>query len=121
MLEFVYLALFERSRTGILEDSDLKALEDVLLANPRAGVVMAGTGGVRKLRAAREGRGKSGGARVVYLFIEEQATVYLILAFPKNVQGNLTPEQKRLVRTLVGQVKQEPWPRERARVMSLPN
>lgn len=96
MLEFVYLALFERTRTGILEDSDLKALEDVLLANPRAGVVMAGTGGVRKLRAARERRGKSGGARVVYLFLEEQATVYFILAFPKNVQGNLTPEQKRL-------------------------
>lgn len=58
---------------------------------------------------------------MVYLYVEEQATVYFILAFPKNVQGNLTPEQKRLVRALVGQVKQEDWPRRRVRDMSQAN
>lgn len=113
MLEFVYLALFERTRKGVLDDIEMRAVEDELLANPRAGIVIVDTGGVRKVRAAQDGRGKSGSARVVYLYVEEQATVYFILAFPKNVQGNLTPDQKRLVRSLVEQVKQEDWPRRR--------
>jgi hypothetical protein len=113
MLEFIYLGLFERTRKGVLDDIEMKALEDELLSNPRAGAVLVNTGGVRKIRAAQDGRGKSGSARVVYLFVEEQATVYFILAFPKNVQGSLTADQKRAVRGLVGQVKQEDWPRKR--------
>jgi hypothetical protein len=121
MLEFIYLPLFERTRKGVLDESEMKTLEDELLANPRAGVVIVNTGGVRKIRAAQDGRGKSGSVRVVYLFVEEQATVYFILAFPKNVQGNLTADQKRLVRTLVGQVKQEDWPRTRLGMMSQAN
>lgn len=113
MLEFVYLQLFERSRKGVLDDAEMKAVEDDLLANPRVGAVIVNTGGVRKVRAAQDGRGKSGSARVVYLYVEEQETVYFILAFPKNVQGNLTADQKRVVRTLVDQVRQDDWPRRR--------
>jgi hypothetical protein len=113
LLEFSYLALFERTRKGVLDDSEMKAVEDELLANPRAGAVIVNTGGVRKLRAAHDGRGKSGSARVVYLYVEEQETVYFILAFPKNVQGNLTADQKKLVRSLVSQVKADDWPRKR--------
>jgi hypothetical protein len=113
LLEFIYLALFERTRKGVLSDTEMREVEDQLLANPRAGVVIVNTCGVRKLRAAQEQRGKSGSARVVYLYVEEQSTVYFILAFPKNVQGNLTADQKKLVRTLVGQVRQEAWPRRR--------
>jgi hypothetical protein len=114
MLEFIYLPLFERTRKGgVLDDAEMKCVEDDLLTNPRAGAVIVATGGVRKVRAAQEGRGKSGSARVVYLYVEEQETVYFILAFPKNVQGNLTADQKRLVRALVEQVRQEDWPRAR--------
>jgi hypothetical protein len=112
-LEFVHLALFERTRKGVLTDAEVKAVEDELLANPRAGAVMANTGGVRKVRAAQEQRGKSGSARVAYLYVPEQATVYFILAFPKNVQGNLTAEQKKQVRALVAQIRGEDWPRGR--------
>jgi hypothetical protein len=113
MLEFVYLALFERTRSGVLTDAEMKEVEDELLANPHAGVVMVNTGGVRKLRAAQAGRGKSGSARVVYLYVPEQATVYFILAFPKNVQGNLTAEQKKAVRSVVSHIRSEEWPRTR--------
>jgi hypothetical protein len=113
-LEFVYLAMFERTRKAVLSDAEVRAVEDELLANPRAGAVMVNTDGVRKVRAAQEHRGKSGSARVAYLYVEEQETVYFILAFPKNVQGNLTAEQKKQVRALVAQIKREPWPRQRA-------
>lgn len=58
LLEFVYLALFERTRKGVLSDAEMKAVEDELLADPRAGVVMSNTDGVRKVRAAQEFRGK---------------------------------------------------------------
>lgn len=112
-LEFVYISLFERTRRGVLSDAEMKAVEDELLVNPRAGAVMVNTGGVRKMRAAQEQRGKSGSARVAYLYVPEQATVYFVIAFPKNVQGNLTAEQKKQVRALVAQIKQEPWPRTR--------
>jgi hypothetical protein len=112
LLEFVYLGLFERARKGVLTDAEMKEVEDALLANPRAGAVMANTGGVRKLRAAQEHRGKSGSARVAYLYVEEQATVY-ILAFPKNVQGNLTDAQKKQMRTVVAQIRDDDWPRKR--------
>lgn len=75
LLEFVYLGLFERTRKGVLTDAEMKAVEDALLANPRGGVVIVNTGGVRKVRAAQEQRGKSGSARVVYLYVEEQSTI----------------------------------------------
>ena len=114
LLEFVYLTLFERTRKGVLTDAEVKEVEDALLANPRAGAVLANTGGVRKVRAAQEQRGKSGSARVAYLYVEEQATVYFILAFPKNVQGNLTDAQKKQMRAVVAQIRDEDWPRKRA-------
>lgn len=113
LVEFVYLALFERTRKGVLTDAEMKAVEDELLANPRAGVVMVNTDGVRKVRAAQQHRGKSGSARVAYLYVEEQATVYFIIAFPKNVQGNLTDAQKKQVRGLVAQIRDDEWPRKR--------
>lgn len=112
LLEFVYPALFERTRKGVLSDAEMKSVEDTLLADPRAGAVMGNTDGVRKVRAAQEFRGKRGSARVAYLYVPEQATVYFIIAFPKNVQGNLTSEQKKQVRALVAQIRDEDWPRK---------
>jgi hypothetical protein len=106
-LEFVFLPSFERSAEGLLSPEDVRALEHTLLANPRAGAVMRNTGGVRKVRAAIQGRGKSGSTRVVYLYVEVRSRVYLLLAFAKNEQANLTPEQEKRVSQLVQQLKTE--------------
>ncbi len=115
-LEFVYTQLFERTRKDVLTDEEVRRLEDELLENPEAGAVMRGTGGVRKVRVAIDGRGKSGSARVTYLYVHRQETVYLLLAFPKNVQGNLTDEQKKAVRRLASAIEAEDWPRGNVRV-----
>lgn len=112
LLEFVYTALFERTRKGVLTNEEMQAVEDDLLKNPRAGAIMSNTGGVRKTRAAQEGHGKRGSGRVAYLYVPEQQTVYFLLAFPKNVQGNLTDAQKKLVRELVKEISREEWPRK---------
>lgn len=82
-------------------------MEARLIENPRAGDLVANTGGVRKLRAASEGRGKSGSTRVLYLFLELRGKVYLLLVYPKNAQANLTDEQKRRMRELVARLREE--------------
>ncbi|SOD02406.1 RelE toxin of RelE / RelB toxin-antitoxin system [bacterium JGI 053] len=106
-VEFVFLPSFERTAEGVLSESDIRELECTLLENPREGPVMRGTGGVRKARAAIEGRGKSGSARVIYLYVEARAKIYFLLCFPKNEQANLTPEQTRRIRMLVAQLEAE--------------
>ncbi len=90
-----------------LSDGDLPALEEALLANPQLGDVIEGTGGARKMRIRLQGRGKSGGGRVIYLDVFEKESLYLLFAYPKSVQPNLTPEQTRLIRRAVEAIKGE--------------
>jgi hypothetical protein len=106
-LEFVYLPLFERTRKGMLSDDDMHRLEDELLENPEVGDVEDNAGGIRKVRARIGERGKSGSARVAYLYVKARAKLYFILAFPKNVQGALAQDQKKVIRALVVQLKKE--------------
>ena len=69
------------------ERADIVAL---LAADPESGDVIRGTGGFRKVRVARKGMGKSGGARVVYIWRNERFPVFLITVFPKNEKENLS-------------------------------
>jgi hypothetical protein len=81
----------------------LSALESVLVDNPDAGDVMAGTGGVRKVRFAPPSRhtGKSGAFRVAYAYFRLGQTVYLLTIFAKNEQENFTAAQKAKFKTLM--------------------
>jgi len=106
-LVFVYLPLFERTAVGVLTDEDMQRVEQQLLANPRSGVVVRHTGGVRKLRAAQPGRGKSGSARVVYCYIEMRAKIYFLLVYAKNEKGTLTEREKVHIQGLVQRLKEE--------------
>lgn len=90
-----------------LADNDLKVLEDELLKNPQSGDLIQGTGGARKLRIQLEGRGKSGGGRVIYLDVFEKEKLYFLFAYPKNVQENLTDEQKRAIKMMIDAIKKE--------------
>ncbi len=106
--EFVYTAPFLRSWKAMgLDESDQKLLEEALLKNPQAGDVIEGTGGARKMRIQLEGRGKSGGGRIIYVDVFEKEKLYLLLAYPKNVQDNLTPEQKKMIHKLIDAIKKE--------------
>jgi len=106
-LEFVYLPSFLRTAAGVLSESDFRDMELALLERPREGDVITDTGGVRKVRVAQPGRGRRGSARVIYLYLEARQKIYLLLCYPKNEQGDLTPEQTRRVRELVGILKGE--------------
>ena len=106
--EFIRTTIFEDDWKNIgLNDDDLRLLEQTLLDNPKAGDVIPGLSGGRKLRLALEGRGKSGGARAVYVDVVVRERIYLLLAYPKNVQTDLTPEQKRMLNKIITAIKEE--------------
>ena len=106
--EFIYTESFRKSWKAMgLNDDDCKTLEEILLANPQLGDVIEGTGGARKMRIQLEGRGKSGGGRVIYVDVYEKEKLYLLLAYPKNVQDDLTPEQKKQIKKIVDAIKKE--------------
>lgn len=90
-----------------LNDTNLRELEQELLKNPQAGDVIEGTGGARKLRIKLENHGKSGGAKVIYLDVFEKEKLYFLFAYPKNVQENLTANQKKAIRNIIEEIKKE--------------
>lgn len=105
---FVLTDGFERSWTKMgLGDDELRALQTLLIKDPEAGAVIQGTGGARKVRIPLDGRGKSGSGRVIYVDVVVHEKIYLLLAHPKNVQSDLTPEQAKAVRKLVEKIKGE--------------
>lgn len=80
------------------------AIVDLVSQDPTVGEVMQGTGGIRKVRVGVEGRGKSGGARVVYFFHNESMPVYLLAAFAKNAKGNLSKAERNAMRKVVTEI-----------------
>lgn len=106
--EFIYTEPFRRCWKAMgLSDKDLLSLEEALLENPQLGDVIEGTGGARKMRIQLEGRGKSGGGRVVYLDVFEQENLYLLFAYPKNVQENLSSNQKKAIKKMIEAIRKE--------------
>jgi len=74
----------------LMDDEERTALVEYLACNPTVGDLIPGTGGVRKIRWGLEGRGKRGGARVIYFFHELKMPLFILEAFAKNDRANLT-------------------------------
>ena len=105
---FIEVPLFTRRWEEIgLDDNDLLALQIMLLKDPESGPIIEGTGGIRKVRFALKNRGKSGCVRVCYTDFEEFEVTYLITAFTKKEQENLTQEEKNVLKKLVKSLKEE--------------
>lgn len=105
---FVITSGFERTWKAMgLGDEELWQLEAELLSNPEAGDVIPGLSGARKVRVSLAGHGKSGGGRVIYVDVVMRERIYLLIAYPKGVQKDLTPEQKQIIRRMVEAIKRE--------------
>ncbi|MDD3328809.1 MAG: type II toxin-antitoxin system RelE/ParE family toxin [Zoogloea sp.] len=98
---FIELTPFQAFRRENWTDEDLRGLQSVLIERPDAGPLIPGAGGLRKLRWAMPGRGKRGGARVIYYWRTAADVVYLVFAYAKNDQEDLTPEQARQLGRLI--------------------
>jgi len=92
-------------RVGLSEEEH-RSLVNFLAANPLAGVIMEGSGGVRKVRFAGEGRGKSGAYRVVYYFHDATIPLFALALFAKNEKANLTMAERNALRAILPQIVQ---------------
>ena len=101
LLTVAELPEYLRAATRLLADADRRAIVDHLAANPTAGDLVEGTGGVRKLRWAHDGRGKSGGVRVIYYVHSEAMPLYLLTMFAKNERANLSKAERNALVGLV--------------------
>jgi hypothetical protein len=102
MLTVAELPEYIRRASKLLGDDERVEIVEFLAARPKAGVLIEGTGGVRKLRWGRDARGKSGGVRVVYYFHSEAMPLYLLTMFAKGEQVNLSKAERNELRELVG-------------------
>ena len=101
---FVELTPFVRFREQNWTDDEFRALQRFLLLSPAAGDVIRGTHGMRKLRWAASGRGKRGGARVIYYFQVSADHIYLIHGYLKAEREDLTPQQLKVLSTLMKEI-----------------
>jgi hypothetical protein len=100
-MRFVETPVFTSLVRRHLSDQQYRSLQLALLLRPEQGVVIRGSGGLRKLRWALDGRGKRGGLRVIYYWAVEEQVCYMLYLYSKNEQGDLTPAQIRVLGKLV--------------------
>lgn len=92
-----YLADAER----LFSSEERRAIVDRLAGDPACGVVIPGSGGIRKVRFGFGARGKSGGARIIYLFSGANLPVFILAAFAKNEKANISTAERNALAKLV--------------------
>jgi mRNA-degrading endonuclease RelE of RelBE toxin-antitoxin system len=102
-VEFVEAPGFTGLVSDYLGDDEYRGLQMFLAGNPDAGDVMPGTGGFRKLRWGdrRRGKGKRGGLRVIYYYLEADDQIWLMAVYDKDEMADLSPAEKRLLKAAV--------------------
>ena len=111
MLEFIEFAAFTKRLQALAKeqaDDVLLEIQSDLLANPGRGKVVEGAAGVRKARVANpaRGKGKSGGFRYLYFYIEREGQIFLLMIFSKEEQDDLTGEQKKKLAKAIQELKE---------------
>ncbi len=102
---FVELPPFERYRGDYLDDEGYRQLQTMLLANPEAGAVIRGTGGLRKVRFEdkQRGKGKRGGLRVIYYYWVQGYEFWLFTLYNKDEMADLTDKERDIFKALLDQ------------------
>ena len=102
---FIHTKLFDKKWASLgCDDDDLSELQKAICKNPQGHPVVSGTGGVRKIRVALEGRGKSGGARVLFVDFVVHGVVGLLSAYPKNEKEDITEDERKILKSMVEQI-----------------
>jgi len=106
--EFVRLPEFEKQCKHIgLDENDISEIENILLDNPKIGDIIQGTGGIRKVRITLPNRGKSGGARVIYVDFTLYERIYFITAYAKSETEDLTKAEKNNLKSFIRTLEEE--------------
>jgi mRNA-degrading endonuclease RelE of RelBE toxin-antitoxin system len=103
--------VFTRRADALLAPGEREDLILRLARDPFAGDLVPGLGGIRKLRFGAGGRGKSGGFRVIYYAAGDEVPILALLLYGKNERADLSPDQRRTMRALVEQWREQMMPR----------
>lgn len=106
-MELRRLPAYEKACRKLFTAQEQLKAELEIATDPTGWLVIPGMGGVRKARAARGGRGKSGGARVLYYVVSRRGTIYLLYAYAKSVQEDVDEDQKKAIRALAATLDRE--------------
>jgi hypothetical protein len=96
---------FKAEATKLIGEDGIEAVAVYLIDHPDSGDVIPGAGGARKLRWAAKGKGKRGGARIVYAYVVIVARVYLLRCYSKGEKADLTADEKKELRQLAAHLK----------------
>ena len=96
---------FARQARVLWNESEIEVWQSYLSLNPLSGLEIPGTGGVRKLRWSLSGMGKRGGARIIYYYYDTSAPIFLLFAYGKASQENLTPAEKSVMKKEATRIK----------------
>ena len=97
-MEFVEGSAFHRWNLRTLSDDDFRELQNALALRPDRGVLIPGGGGLRKIRWSVKGKGKRGGARIIYYWVVVRHAIVLLLGYEKGRKADLSPAELRLLR-----------------------
>lgn len=100
-MEFIETPTFTRLLADLLTDDEYRGLQNILAENPERGDILKGGGGIRKVRYAQEGRGKSGGVRAIYYWIRDKHQIYMLVTYPKSKKDDLSDREVAVLRDLV--------------------
>lgn len=92
---FVESTIFEKYREEYPSDEEYRLFQAELMLNPKLGDVIQGTGGLRKVRVAAKGKGKRGGSRIIYYFLDQKWRFYLLTIYGKNEMPDLNANQRK--------------------------
>lgn len=106
-MTFVELPQFTKAINDLVDDLDYALFQRDLMINPHSGKVIPKSGGLRKVRMRLPGRGKSGGARVIYLYLEDKSAVVLFYIYTKAKSDNLSPDILQQLRAIAEVIKKE--------------
>ncbi|MCB1197376.1 MAG: type II toxin-antitoxin system RelE/ParE family toxin [Deltaproteobacteria bacterium] len=105
---FKWLSTYETRARGLKIISEVeRSLELEIIRNPEKGVLIKGTGGLRKIRIAGEGKGKSTSYRFLYLDLEHIEKTYIFYVFSKKEKVNISDTEKKILKELVVKIKKE--------------
>ncbi len=97
----VETSVFTRQIKALMHDDEYAEFQTELADRPDMGATIPGSGGIRKVRVAAKGHGKRGGARVIYYWAVSESQVFMLLAYAKNEQENLSRDQVKVLKALV--------------------
>ena len=96
---------FTKKATELVGEEGREEIVSFLANNPEGGAEIKGTGGIRKLRFKADGKGKSGGVRVIYYFYNETFPIYALTVYGKKEKADLSASEKKVLTALAAKLK----------------